>query len=348
MATILYLGDDFSITENGKFSIDTQVGLNDQGKPNTLETIIEIEGDVTQGGNIDGGAIGTDPAAVYTAIEAIQDQCNAGNPARFYVEVDGNVKFDYEPSACINSPIITGFRTIENTGAGANHWKYGVSVYIRQLHETNTDGVLNFQSTIDTTSILTENGPRPIRKHWAASCGAKTAAAAYDFIIGLAPSAPTLIQTIARFFQEGRASGDWVWDYNQHQKIEETITVRGLGPNYVPSTQVGASGEDGIMPLIHRAPRQPIVVVLNGSIMSTDPKLVSQPELHWSEDDDFFHDLGNEDVGERTIYDAMRGLYHLNYQERWIGRKYTPPNHHGHDQIPTLDEPGDGPIGGRG
>lgn len=345
MATILYLGDDFSITENGKFSIETKVGLNDQGRPDTLETFIDIEGDVTQGGNIDGGAIGTDPAAVYAAMESIQDQCNGGNPARFYVEVDGNVKFDYPPSECINSPIVVNFRTIDNPGAGANHWKYGVTVYIRQLHETNTNGVLNFQSTIDTTSIITEEGPRPIRKHWAASCTARNASAALDFIKTLKPSAPTLIETLARFFQEARATGDWVWDYAQDQTIEEEITVTGLGPSYVASTQVGADGED-VMPLIHRTPRKPIVVVLNGVISSTNPARVTLPELHWSEDDEFFHDLGEEQVGERVIYDPMRGLYRLNYQERWIGRKYTPPDHHGHDKIPQLPEPADGAIAG--
>jgi len=347
MATILYLGDDFSITENGRFNIETHVGLDDKGKPNTLETVIEIEGDVTQGGSLNGSAVGTDPAAVYDAIASIQQQCNAGNPAAFWVEVDGDVKFEYLPAACINSPLVTDFRTIQGTGAGANHWKYGVTVYIRQLHETNTDGVMAFQSTIDTTSIITENGPRPIRKHWSASCSAGNVSIAYNFIIGLAPSAPTLIATIARFFQEGRVTGDWTWDYNQHQKIEESIIVRGLGPSYVTSTQVGAEGEDGVMPLIHRAPRQPIVIVLNGSIMSTDPKLVTQPELHWTESDEIVHDLGNEDVSERVIYDDMRGLYRLTYQERWIGRTYPLPDHHGHDQIPTLPEPSDGPLGGR-
>ena len=347
MATILYLGDGFSITENGRFNIETHVGLDDQGKPNTMETLIEIEGDVTQGGNINGGSIGTDPADVYDAIASIQAECNAGNPTPFWVDVDGETKFEYQPSACINSPLITDFRTIQDPGAGANHWKYGVTVYVRQLHDGNRDGVINFQSEIDTTSILTENGPRPIRKHWAASCSAGNIGIAYNFIIGLAPHAPSLIQTIARFFQEGRCTGDWVWDYNQHQKIEESIVIRGLGPNFTPSTQVGANGEDGVMPLLHRAPRQPIVVVLNGTIQSTDPKLVTQPELHWSEDDEFLHDLGNEEVGERVIFDDMRGLYKLNYQERWIGRKYTPANHHGHDQIPALPEPSDGPIGGR-
>lgn len=346
MATVLHIGDTFSITENGRFNIETRVHLNGLGFPDSLETFIEIEGDVTQGGSLSGSTIDSTPSGVYDAIQSIQDQAESGNPAHFYVAVDGNTKFDYEPSTCINSPVVTSFRTIQDTGAGVNHWKYAMSVYIQQIAQTNTNGVLEFTSAIATTSIVTTNGPRAVRKHWTAMCRGIDVTTAYAFIVSLAPSAPTLTQTYARFFQEGRVTGDWVWDYNQNQKIEEEITVTGLGPSYVASTQVGADGGD-VMPIIHRTPREAIVVLLEGTISSTDPSLVTLPELHWSEGDEFFHDLGNERVGERVIFDDLRGLYRLRYQERWIGTRYVPPNHHGHEQVPVLQEPSDGPIADR-
>lgn len=353
MATILYIGESgdpsqFSITENGRFDIRSAVTLNEQGKPDTLETFIEIEGDLTQGGVIAGQNITATTAGVYDATELVQHQLTTLSllaPRHFYVVVDGATKFDFPPSSCINSPIITSFRTITDTGAGDAHWKYAMTVYIRQLGSVSNQNMLEFQSSIATTSIVTDAGERPIRKHWSASAKAANANTALTFIKTLAPSAPSLVQTYTRIFQEGRAAGDWVWDYNQNQKIEEDITVTGLGPTFTFSTQVGAQGED-VMPLIHRKPRAPIVVLLEGTISSTNPALVTLPQLHWSENDDFHHDLGEERVGERVIYDDMRGLYKLKYQERWIGRRYVPPNHHDHDVIPALPEPSDGAIGG--
>lgn len=356
MATILYIGDtagdQLIITENGKFSIETRVHTNEMGFPDTNETFIEIEGDVTQDGTLNQTAIGLTPDAVYAAIETINQQtANGQSPRRFYVTVDGVTRFDFPPSECINSPIVTNFSTIDGLGAGDTHWKYRLTIYIKQL--ARTDGVLSFTSSITTTSIQTEeNGVRPIRKHWVASCQGVDVQTAYNFIVSLAPSAPTLTTTYARYFQEARATGDWLWDYEQNRKIEEDITVTGLGPSYVASTQVSADGTDA-MPLIHRSPRAAIVVVLNGVVSSTNPSLAVQPELHWSEgggvfsdQGGLFHDLGNEQVGERVIFDDLKGIYRLKYQERWIGTFYTIPNHHDHTTIPVISEPADGPIAG--
>lgn len=342
MSTTLHVGDDFTITENGKFTAETIVHLNQLGFPDTMETTIDIEGDVVQGGSIDGTSIDTTPAGVYNAVELIRAQINTQSPARFYVDVDGTTAFDFEPSECINSPIITSFRTIDDKGAGDSHFKYGMTVYVRQ--KARTDGVLELQTSIITQSILTEQGPRPIRKQWNVSCKGVDVNVAHRFVLSLKPSAPTMIETIGRFFQEGRVTGEWIWDYNQNQKIEEKIIVTGLGPSYSVSTQVGEAGQDGVMPLIHLAPRQAIRVLLTGTISSTDPNVVVQPPLHWHESDEFFHDLGNENVGERVIYDDLRGIYRLDYEERWIGRSYVPPDHRDHLTVPVLPEPSDGPI----
>ncbi len=351
MSTILYIGDagndQLIITENGKFNIESRVHLNDMGFPDTNETFIEIEGDITQGGSLNNVDIGLTPDAVYAAIETIRNQTAMGHqdPKHFYVTVDGTTRFDFPPSSCINSPVITNFSTIDSRGAGDTHWKYSLTIYIKQL--ARTDGVLSFTSSIATTSITTEeSSPRAIRKHWSASCQGIDVQTAYNFIISLAPSAPTLTQTYARFFQEARATGDWIWDYKQNQHIEEDITVTGLGPSYVTSSQVGPDGAD-VMPLIHKAPRAPILVMLTGTISSTNPSVVTQPELHWHEEGgEFVHDLGNEQVGERVMFDDVMGTYRLKYQEKWIGRRYTPPDHHDHATIPVLPEPSDGPIAG--
>src|SRR6185295_16445618 len=98
MSTTLHVGNDFAITENGKFTLNTQVKVNDLGFPDTIETFIEIEGDVVQGGSIDGTSIATTPAGVYNAVELVRANISNQSPARFYIDVDGTTAFDFEPS----------------------------------------------------------------------------------------------------------------------------------------------------------------------------------------------------------------------------------------------------------
>jgi hypothetical protein len=323
------------LDDNVSFNFDHDAEYKDSGELDKAEYVLELRGDVVAG----------TPGAVWDSIIELDDAVNSIGPKRVRILLDGEAKFDFEPVDCVNSPLIRKFKTEEDEGSGAGHWRWTMIIYVRKVGsqvEEGADqpqGLYEYQSSVSVTQVdevVTE-------KKWMASAKAKDIGTAYAQVSTFGPTPKKgsgITREIRRDFEDKRVTAAWTWKRSRLFDIEEEITITGGGDVYVEDPVTG-----GADPNLHLAMRPAQHVLVRGVIYGPDANL-QPPPAHFTETETLKRQRGEEQVSFAQIWDAENGIYARRFEERYIATGGVPglPNHHGHDVIKKISQPEDGAL----
>ncbi len=347
--TIELTNPAFVIAAHAAFDLRTQSTWGEDGKPQFVETFIEVEGDIVDE---------DDPAVVADRQVILRNQVAASlNPRDVTLKLDGVTKFQFLRSASIGSPRVEFHAALsEEEGSGEEHWPFRLQIYVK-TPPTNSD-IIELETSIKTI----KEGKKTVRKIWIASAKGKTLAAALARVLQFKPSDPQLHEEIERQFQQRRANAIWVWETRKKgtvtEIIEEPITVTGFGNVFFPTKQAGdpSAPLGPITPaVLHRGRLDAFKIVVRGVVRGHSPTEVraAVPGAHFTESSTLKRNEQEEtrylDV---KLIDPIKGIWELPYNEVWIGTNIIPkPNHKGHkpkDPPECISAPGDGAMASQG
>ncbi len=330
--TIGPAGNTFVIDSNAKFEIERKNNYVGNGKVESQDVFIEIEGFLTS------KPVNT----LWDDIVLVDEEVKNLVARRVQIELVGSgVKWDFQPGLLYRSPRLTRFRAIAEDGTASSRWTFQLSIHVIAFGNVgNGDNVRELQTSITEVKV----NDQITRKIWRVNVVAVDTAGALGIALSFKPDEVNVQEEIERFFQENRVNAVWVWERRLTAKIreyEESIELVGSVAVYVEQTRIGST----INPpnaVLHRAPNPAQRVVLRGVVRGYVDKL-DPPAPHWSEDADMKRQTGLEKISFTVIEDQDRGLYKREYQEVWIATNGVPnPNHTDHKVIKFLDPPSDG------
>lgn len=327
--------DQLVLDDNVSFNIEKNARYHDTGEGDVVEAALELSGDVVE----------DDPEGVWDAVVEFAAEVNKLGPKRVQVLLDGEAKFDFEPVDCVNSPLVLRFKTEEDEGSGAGHWRWSMSIYVRQVGgqveegAEQPPGLYEFNSSVMVTQVdevITE-------KEWVATAKAKDLGTAYVRVSTFGPTPKKgsgVARRIKRDFEANRVTAVWNWKRSRLFDIEEEITITGAGDLYVEDPVVG--GGD---PNLHLAVRPAQRILVSGIVYGPDAA-IQPPAAHFSESETLKRQRGEEQIFFPKIDDAENGIYARRFEERYIATGGVPgtPNHHGHDVIKRVSPPADGAL----
>lgn len=323
-------GDVTSLTSKVNFDLETSASYLENGDVDTVETFVELNGVVV---------VGT-PSSVWEDIRELRANVLALGPKRVQIFLDATEQYDFDPSDCIKSPVVVRFRTRQDEGAGVGHWRWEMSIYIKQVGGQVEEGADQPPGLFeyDTSVSVTQVDDIITRKEWRATAKAADVGAAYLQVADFGPTPKKgsgISRTLSRSFQQSRASGVWVWDRSRLFDIDEEVTLIGNGNGYVEDKRVG-----DVEPNVHLARRGIVRVLVSGTVYGAEPNL-SPPEPHYQESAYLFRNGAEEQRFFPKVYDAEKGIYSLRFEERYISVGGHPgaPNHAGHDVIKQGTRP---------
>ena len=330
---------EFTIDANARFDMASTVAYSESGVAQSVETNIEIVGDIAD--------LSFNEGKVADELVLVRDQVvssvNLG-PRRVRLDQDGVNKFDFLPSTHIGSPVITLFRTIEEDGNGQSHWRFGLTIFIKRAGNEK-DNLIDL-----VTSILTvkDNG-KLIRKVWRATAKARTLNDALVAVLRFKPADKFIVEELDRQFQGLTVVAVWTWEARQGSNLiaieEDPIEVRDEDDDYVVSKQVGDPNRPPVPAILHRARNRAAVVTIKGTVRGFDKNL-KRPQPHFAEGPNARRWRAAEQRWFVQLEDVFTGKYRLPFMEVWLFTGPIPnPNHIAHGVVPKVQAaPGDGRI----
>ena len=318
-------GDDqIVLDDNVSVDIERNATYLETAEVDKVEVVLELSGDVVAG----------TPGAVWDSIVELSDEVNKLGPKRVRVLLDGTAKYDFEPVDCVNSPLVLRFKTEADPGAGVGHWRWSMSIYIRQHGgqvEEGADqppGLYEFSSSVSVRQV----DDIVTRKEWRASAKAKDLGVAYQQVSTFGPNPKKgsgVTREIQRNFQENRVTAVWLWERSRLFEIDCEVQIFGFGDSYIEDRRVAGAEASA-----HLARRGLVYVEVDGTVFG--PKeTIAVPAAHYSGTSYLFRETAKERRFSPKVYDVESGIYSLRFQERWCstGGHPGPPDHHGHDII---------------
>jgi|SRR3990167_8326361 len=309
----------------------------DNGRIDKTEVFINATGVITRS---------TAALVAARAIELSETITEQVSPIHVEIKLDGVTQWDFPVSESINSPIITRFRLkSEADGSGESYWPWELSIYA--VGSGRGDGTVGLQ-----TSLLIEkvNG-EIVRKTWKAEAQASSAESAESKVRSFQPADDKIKEGVEKFYQEGRATGIWIWEARKAGAIidiSETITITGMGDGYEFDPQINEAGNAD--PIIHRKPRGGVTTIIRGTIRALDVD-IAIPGAHFSESDSMVRDFAAEENWPEAIPDGeegiKQGVFRRDYMEVW--KSTGDPgaaDHADHAEVNLLEPPSDGNIAG--
>jgi hypothetical protein len=325
-----------TIDANMKFNLQTRVQDEESGTVNYVETFIEVEGDV----------VASTASGVCAAASTLEDLAHKATTTKVQIQNNSVDIFGspYEVSDCLASPRITFFKTIDEDGNADSHWRYALTIYIKQgggLGGSEQPSITDLQHSIQT---VTEN-ERVVRKIWKVSCKGSTVAKAKAFAETFKPTGKNIHGEIEKFFEDNRAAGGWIWDIRRTDTIidylEEPIQYTKGGADYVSSPQVGKPGAVAPAPILHKLAGDVTIATVRGHVLGYTQSLEA-PKAHWTEKAGVVRWRAAEVQGVVAIADSVKGTWMLPYMEVWLFTGTpTAPDHSGHLDLPNATAPGD-------
>lgn len=274
---------------------------------------------------------------------------NQATPQRVEIFLDGASWREYDPSTCINSPIVTRFQLLsDEDGSGESYWKWTMSIYV-QLSGRG-DGTTGLRTSLE---IVKENG-QVTRKAWKAEATADSADSAEAVIRRFQPAETIIKEDVEKFFQESRATGLWLWEARVSGgviSIDERTEVTGQGAGYEFDRQVNDAGT--AEPVLHRKPLGGITITIKGTIRALRPGneavTIELPSPHYKESPTCVRDFEAEATWPDALPDGdegiKHGIYRRDYMEVWkCTHDPGGANHEGHQVLTLITPPADGTI----
>lgn len=324
------------IDKRAKWSLRRLIEYNDNADADKVEAMIDIFGDEVQ----------SSPGSIWTAVKAKEAQALKLGPQRVQLELDGNNHWDFKPSECINSPVITSFELDPEPGAGYSRWKYRMGIYVKTIGKnelgTQQQNVENIDSKIEVEDI----DGLVVSKTWDVRVKGKTTTDAYNAARRFKPTGTGIVGGIVRAFQQNAVHAVWNWSRSRVLALEESVDIVGAGDVWEADEIIGRTAAEALDPLLNKLPRPAQGVIITGAVEGTDRNALRRPQAHLTESGRIKRQRGLEHIADRpAIKSTATGMYRFPYQEIYIVTGGVPAlNHSDHVEIPKVTEPGDGPM----
>jgi hypothetical protein len=329
-----------TIDASMRFNLQKRVVDDNQGSISYSETYVEVEGDV----------IASTPGTVASGVTTLYNLAALENPSRVRIYLDGVVKFEWLPVNCQGSPRVILFKTVDEDGSGDSHWRYAMTIYIKQGgDQSDSGGGGGGISDFSTNLTVTKEGDRVVRKVWEATANGSSISNALAAVNAVKPNGKFIKEDIRKSFQDGSVSGQWIWDARVAedliQIVEDPIEYIRSGADFVVETTVG-NPKTPPLPVIHQAVQDAVIATVRGVVRGYDPKTMKVPAAHWTASSELIRWEAAETSYEIAVEDIVKGVYRLPYMEVWIGLNGFPdPKHDGHGTVALATAPADGKIG---
>lgn len=322
-----------TVTFDASFSFLPRAGkhLNERSLVEYVDIYFDLRGDV----------VAATPADVATRTKELFDLVASRlTPVSFVVKLDGVQQWSYSPSNAIVGPTVLDFTPGADTGTGGSHWRYELTLFVRQ-RGNNFAGLHDLRSALTVTTNVSKN---VTRKVWEVTAKASTITAALQGVMSFKPQGK-VSEEIRKDFDLKTVSAIWIWRLSS-LTFDERIAIRGGGRSYVVDRQAGVN----VRPLLHLARRGAAIVHLEGTARGLESDGVKAPPAHWRESATMKRMEAEEEKSFPTYAseeDRELGIVTLPYSEVWVctADKVPPPNHGTHAKTKGGETvPADGAI----
>ena len=303
----------FTFESTTKFSLRSMRNQGADGKPESIETIVAVEGVLV--------GVAPDPALSATEQHiALRQLIKLDVPQRLTCSLDGVARFDFQPSLAFGSPIL---REIVETSEGAGHAthvKYALSFWIEEAATNKKAKLLEIDST---ASYYNDH---LLQQTWHVKAVGKTLADAKSAVMDYKPSGiKPLFEQYHQSPKNLTFEATWTYDKTKGDgilNITESVHIENSGHPKRVQTRVGTNAK----PAIHRGKFNPGSVTITFSIEVTDPTLIERPSPHFVESAELTRDRTREPIEDPAVFDSVRGLYRAQYTEFWLYLGTTRPD----------------------
>lgn len=326
-------GTDLTLDENVSFDLDAVKTRANSGRVDFVEVFITARGNSKK----------SSAALIMADIRGRTDEVLSEFTAkRIQIQRDGVDEYDFQASTSLEgTPVIESFRTLPESGQGESHYRYELGIYVK-LPGNAFSGAKKIRTSIETFKNVKGEF---VEKIWRALVEHRTFQLANSTARSFKPSSTDI--TERRIIQFNDAVAEYVWRWEARQKtkgkkiisVTETIRTTGDGDDFVPDTQVLASGKP-TKPILHQAVGVETIIVIEGVTLALTDK-IKPPAQHYTPSADLKRAAAREVKGKVTLVSIEDGTFQLPWMEVWLftGKGAVPEPRHGDHQNVLIDIP---------